>query len=111
MKYYLALDLKENEELIAEYEAYHQAVWPEIITQLKATGIISCEIYRVFNRLMMVIETSADFSFEQKAKQDALNPKVAEWETLMWQYQQAIPGSMPGEKWQLMKEIFKLEDY
>ncbi len=111
MKYYLALDLKDNEELIAAYEAYHKAVWPEIIAQIKATGIESCEIYRVFNRLVMVLETKAGFSFEEKAHKDALNPIVEKWETLMWQYQQEIPGTKPGEKWQLMKEIFRLEEF
>lgn len=29
-RYCLALDLKNDPELIAEYEAHHNAVWPEI---------------------------------------------------------------------------------
>jgi L-rhamnose mutarotase len=33
---------------------------------------------------------------------------VQEWEQLMWKYQQAIPGSRPGEKWRLMDKIFAL---
>ncbi len=27
----------------------------------------------------------------------------------MWQYQQAIPGSKPGEKWHLIDKIFDLQ--
>jgi len=33
---------------------------------------------------------------------------VEKWETLMWKYQQAIPGAKPGEKWVLMNKIFEL---
>ncbi|OYU95949.1 MAG: L-fucose mutarotase [Bacteroidetes bacterium B1(2017)] len=106
--YYLALDLKNDAELIAEYEAYHKAVWPEVLEQIKATGILSCDIYRVHNRLVMVLVTEPTFSFSAKAHADANHAKVQEWETLMWNYQQAIPGSGPTEKWQLMEKIFSL---
>jgi L-rhamnose mutarotase len=39
---------------------------------------------------------------------DAANHRVQEWEELMWRFQQPLPGSKPGEKWRLMKEIFSL---
>ena len=45
---------------------------------------------------------------ESKAAADAANPKVQEWEELMWKYQQAIPGTKAGEKWVLMDQIFEL---
>lgn len=105
-RYCLALDLVDNPELISEYEVYHQAVWPEILQSIHGAGIISMEIYRAGNRLFMIMETGSDFNFEAKAKADANNPKVADWESLMWKYQQAIPAAAPGEKWTLMKKIF-----
>lgn len=108
MKYYLALDLKNDDELIAEYEQYHQKVWPEIIDSIKDSGIIGLEIYRVGNRLFMIMETDETFSFEKKNEMDNSNSKVQEWENLMWKYQQALPGAQPGEKWMLMKKIFDL---
>ena len=107
-RYCLALDLKNDPALIAEYEAYHQRVWPEIIESLKNAGIEKLEIYRTGNRLFMIMETSDGFSFELKRKTDAANEKVREWETLMWKYQQALPGAKPGEKWVLMEKIFSL---
>lgn len=107
-RYALALDLKDDPELIAAYEAHHRAVWPEIAQSIERAGISHMEIYRWANRLFMLIETSDDFSFEQKEQLDRYNPKVQEWETLMWQYQQALPGSKPGEKWRLMSQIFEL---
>lgn len=107
-KYCLALDLKNDEQLIAEYEAYHKSVWPEIIKGIYAAGINNMEIYRVENRLFMIIQTSDDFSFEKKTAMDISNDKVKEWEALMWKYQQPIPNTKTGEKWRLMKEIFSL---
>jgi len=107
-RYALALDLVDNPTLIAEYEAYHRAVWPEIQASIREAGIVAMEIYRFANRLFMLMEVSDDFSFEKKASMDASNPKVQEWEQLMWKYQQAIPGAKPGEKWVLMDKIFEL---
>jgi L-rhamnose mutarotase len=56
----------------------------------------------------MIMETDESFSFDKKNSIDSSNPKVQEWENLMWKYQQAIPKANPGEKWVLMKNIFKL---
>ena len=106
-KYCLALDLKDDAQLISEYEKYHKAVWPEILQSIKDAGITNMEIYRVANRLFMIMETTDDFSFEVKAKADASNAKVQEWEQLMWKYQQALPTAKEGEKWMLMQKIFE----
>ena len=107
-RYCLALDLLDDEQLIKEYEVYHQAVWPEIKKSILDAGIDSMEIYRVGNRLFMIMEVKETFSFEQKGIADAANEKVQEWEQLMWKYQQALPVAKPGEKWILMEKIFSL---
>ena len=91
-----------------EYEKYHQEVWPEIIESIKNSGINTMEIYRAGNRLFMIMDTEDDFSLEHKALTDQYNPKVQEWETLMWKYQQAIPYAKQGEKWMLMTKIFHI---
>lgn len=75
-QYALALDLKNDPHLIAQYEAHHQAVWPEVIESIKSSGIVRCDIYRIENRLTMILETTPDFDFETKALTDAQNPKV-----------------------------------
>ncbi|GAA4415166.1 L-rhamnose mutarotase [Nibrella viscosa] len=108
MRYCLALDLKDDPALIAEYEQYHEKIWPEIEESIRSSGITDMEIYRIGNRLFMIMETTDDFSFERKSSMDAGNPKVQEWEDLMWTYQQALPLAKPGEKWLLMDRIFKL---
>ncbi|MBO9595502.1 MAG: L-rhamnose mutarotase [Niabella sp.] len=107
-RYCLALDLKNDPVLIAEYEAYHQAVWPEILQSIRDSDIRHMEIFRVENRLFMIIEAGPAFSFEKKQAADAQNEKVQEWETLMWKYQQALPTANPGEKWIPAQSIFKM---
>jgi L-rhamnose mutarotase len=106
--YCLALDLKNDETLIAEYEAYHRAVWPEILESITSSGIESMKIFRTGNRLFMIINASDSFSFEAKGKADASNSKVQDWETLMDTFQQRLPWAKAGEKWVLMEEIFAL---
>ena len=107
-RFALALDLIDEPALIAEYEAYHQAVWPEIKKSILDSGIINMQIYRTGNRLFMIMETEDGFSFDRKAAMDESNTKVQQWEQLMWKFQQALPGSKPGEKWVLMDNIFEL---
>jgi len=107
-KFCLALDLKDDAQLIAEYEAYHRSVWPEVQKSITDAGILSMEIYRVYNRLFMIIEANDEFSFQQKAAADAGNTAVSQWETLMWRFQQPLAQSGAGEKWVLMEKIFQL---
>lgn len=107
-KHYLFCDLKDDEQLIAEYKAYHKNVWPEVLKSIKDAGIETMEIYNKGNRLFMVMEVNHTFSFEQKAQMDANNPKVQAWETLMWHYQQQVPMAKDGEKWVLLDKIFEL---
>ena len=107
-RYCLALDLVNDPALIAEYEAYHREVWPEIKKSITDSGITNMEIYRIMDRLFMIMEVNDSFSFEAKGAADAMNPKVQEWEQLMWKYQQALPVAKPGEKWLMMDRIFSL---
>ena len=108
-KHYFALDLKDDPQLIEAYDTYHKQVWPEIIASIKDAGIVQLEIYRYGNRLMMIMETDNTYNAERKSAMDAANEKVQEWETLMWKYQQALPGARPGEKWMQMTRIFQLQ--
>lgn len=108
MRYCLSCDLKNDPVLITEYEAHHKKIWPEIGQSIRGAGVERMEIYRVENRLFMIMEVNETFSFEAKAKADAENPVVIEWENLMWKYQQGLPFAKAGEKWVLMNKIFEL---
>ncbi|SDF77140.1 L-rhamnose mutarotase [Pedobacter terrae] len=107
-RYCLALDLVDDPKLIEEYKQYHQSVWPEIKESISSSGIENTEIYLTGNRLFMIMKVNESFSFEAKDTADLANPKVQEWETLMWKFHSSLPGAKPGEKWILMDQIFKL---
>lgn len=109
-RFCLALDLVDDPALIAEYERWHKTenAWPEIKKSILDGGITNMEIYRTGNRLFMIMETSDEFSFEKKSAMDASNPKIQEWEELMWKFQQPLPWAKAGEKWILMDQIFQL---
>ncbi len=108
-RFCLTLDLKNDPTLIAEYKRYHQKIWPEITQSIKDSGIEAMEIYLLGTRMFMIMEVNERFSFEAKGQADRHNPKVQEWEKLMWKFQQSLPEARPGEKWLLMERIFKLE--
>ena len=66
------------------------------------------EIYLLGTRMFMIMDVNEGFSFEAKSKADQQNPKVQEWEKLMWKFQQPLPEARAGEKWMPMERIFKL---
>jgi len=108
--YCLALDLKDDPQLIEEYKNYHRPehIWPEVLEVIKADGVLSEEIYLVGTRMVMVLRTTDDFSFETKGENIRSNLQMCAWEELMGKYQQAIPGAKPGEKWVMMEKIFEV---
>lgn len=106
----LALDLKDDPALIAEYKLYHQPgqIWPEVVENIKSQGVLSEEIFLLGTRMVMVLCTIDEFSFEAKTASDRANARMMEWEKLMWKYQQPTPQARPGEKWILMEKIFAI---
>ena len=107
-RYCLALDLKDDPQLIAEYKRCHEQIWPEITRSIREAGVEDMEIYLLGTRLFMILEVRPEFSFEAKAQADRSNPKVQEWEALMWKFQKPLAQAKAGEKWVRMERIFKL---
>lgn len=107
-RYCFALDLQDDPVMIAEYEQWHSRVSPEIKKSMTSTGIVVFDMYRAGNRMFVIMDTEDSFSLEDKAARDAADPKVQEWEQLMWRYQKPLPFAKPGEKWILMKKFFEL---
>jgi len=107
-RYCFTLDLKDDDELIREYEAHHANIWPEVLQSFQDAGIVHLEMYRAGTRVVMLFDVNEQFSFEKKSRIDRNNPAIAKWEALMSQYQQALPGALADEKWVKMKRILKL---
>jgi L-rhamnose mutarotase len=110
-QYCLTLTLKDDDELIREYEEYHKPgnVWPEVIDSIRDAGILDMQIYRSGLQLIMVMTVSDTFSFENRSIQDSLNPKVVEWEQLMNKFQKI--AEVIDSKWQVVPNIFELSKH
>lgn len=105
----LLLDLKDDPALIARYEANHREVWPEVLAHLRQHGVVTLEIYRHGTRLCMVLEVDdSRFDAERMAAAERSDPRIREWEALMWQFQAPLPGAEPGQKWLRAERIFEL---
>ena len=109
-RYCLALDLKDDETLIAQYEHYHRSehIWQEIVEGIKACNILDMEIYRVGNRLFMILETTEAFDMERDFAKMASLPRQKEWAELMRKFQQPLPFAQKDELWMTMTRIFQL---
>ena len=107
----MALDLKEDPQLIEAYKKCHASenFRPEITESIKTSGILEMEIYLTGNRLFMIMEVDKDFDFAVKEKMDAENPKVQDWESFVAIFQKRLPWAKEGEKWVQMENIYKLE--
>lgn len=105
-----AADLKDDNELIEEYERWHRSEnsWPQVNESIIGAGITRMEIFRTGNRLFMIVEADDDFDPGKKEQMDAANPVVQQWEALMWKFQQPMPWASQGEKWVKMERIFDL---
>jgi len=111
-RYCLAVDLKDDPKLIEQYKEYHKPGngFPEVSKGIRDAGIVEMEIYLIVNRLFMIMEVDDTFDAQKKAISDANDPQIQKWETLMWQFQQALPWAKEGEKWLPAEQIFKLTD-
>ena len=100
MRHCLFLDLRDDPALIAEYEAHHRAVWPEVQQHLREHGVTAMQIWRLGTRMCMLMETDdARFDAARMAQAETTNPRVAEWEALMWRLQAPTPWTPAGRKW------------
>ena len=107
-----ALDLKDDPALIERYKQWHAPgqVPVAINDSIREAGIEGLEIYLVGNRMFMILTPGPDFDPVAKAQADAASEEVQNWETLMWNFQQALPFAEPGQKWLQMERIYSLAE-
>jgi len=99
--------LKDDPQVIAQYEAYHAHPFPEVNAGLLASGILHMYIYRYGRQLFMFMETRDDFGDAELAGYTA-NPRALEWDQLMRSFQETVPGAPAGSTWVEMKEVYAL---
>ena len=104
------MDLKDNPELITEYRRRHskEEAWPEILDGIREVGILDMQIFILGTRLVMIVETPADFEWETAMARLATLPRQQEWEDYMAIFQQCDEGATSDEKWKMMERMFYL---
>jgi len=111
-RHILLLDLLDEADAIARYEAWHAAgaVPRAVIASIHDAGITAMDIYRTGTRLVMVMETDERFDAARKAAADRANPAVVAWETQMNRVQRPLPWADPDAKWTEAPRIFSLSE-
>jgi L-rhamnose mutarotase len=112
-RFCLALDLVDDAVLIAEYERWHRPgnTPPEVLASIREAGIRQMEIYRIGDRMFMLIEADESYSDEAKAAADAANPHVQAWVALMKPFQRPVPAAGPDGTWIEADRVFRLTDH
>jgi L-rhamnose mutarotase len=107
----LTLDVKDDATAIAEYKRYHVKIWPEVKQSLLDAGVEHMEIYLRGTRMFMIMDVCDSFSMAKKATMDLANAKVQEWERIMHQLQQRLPGTPSDQYWWMeMERVFSLDE-
>ena len=109
-RYVQTLDLKDDPAMIEAYRRCHSAEhhWKEIREGIKAVGILEMEIYILNNRLVMIVDTPADFDWDKAMAKLATLPRQAEWEQYVSAFQQCAANATSDEKWNMMERMFYL---
>lgn len=110
MRHILLLDLHDDPQSIDDYRHWHRPGGPPaaVTDAIRASGIDSMEIWHAGDRLVMVMETNADFDPATRSARDAANPEVLAWERLMDRFQRALPFADVGVKWVPTECIYSL---
>lgn len=96
-----------NPAMIPEYRRRHAAVWPEMLQELKAAGWNNYSLFLADDGLLVGYVECEDF--------DAIRARMALTAVnARWQAEMATlfedSGQAPDEGFQVMEEVFNLED-
>jgi L-rhamnose mutarotase len=111
-RYVQYLDISDDPALIAEYRKWHSEAhhWKEVRDCIREVGILEMELYLIGNHLTMIVDTPADFSWQEAMDRLATLPRQAEWEAFVAKFQGCSANARSDEKWQPMERIFRLYD-
>jgi L-rhamnose mutarotase len=100
--------LQVRSDLLEEYRQRHAAVWPEMLQALADTGWRNYSIFaRPDGLLVGYVEAESLDAAQQAMAQTAVNSC---WQADMAKYFIGLDGRGPDESFELLPEIFHLED-
>jgi L-rhamnose mutarotase len=106
MRYCFQLQVRPDR--IAEYVARHQAVWPEMLSALRATGWHNYSLFLRPDGLLIGYVEADDLAAAQQAM--AATEVNARWQACMAEFFTGIDGRPPDEGFTLLTEVFHLDE-
>ena len=109
-RYVQFLEITDSPELMEQYRYWHSEEhhWREIREGIREVGILEMELYMLGNRLVMIVDTPADFQWQEAMDRLAKLPRQAEWEAFVARFQGCSADARSDEKWQPAERIFRL---
>ncbi len=95
-------------EMEEHYRELHNAVWPEVLEQIRRSGISNYSIYLKDGYLFSYFEYDGD-DFEGDMRMMAQDAKTQEWWKLTDPCQEPVGSRKENEWWASMEEVFHLE--
>lgn len=101
-----AFKLRIKPEAIEEYGLEHRRVWPELLAKLKAVGISDYSIFRRGQDLVLSLTVDDFDKAWDELDRDPVNQR---WQEFMGRLFEPVPDLQPGERFAMMKEVFRLD--
>ncbi len=90
-----------------DYLDHHKQVWPQVEAGFKKAGYKKIVLYRFQHLLVMTITVPVGANLDQMGKlAESYDPKCAEWNQLMNEYQTGVAGTSPGQTWVEAKPFY-----
>ena len=101
----LVKDPKKQQEYLSHHATQFQK-WPEVAQGFCNASFQQLLVFRQGRQLMLVISIPKGASLDKLNPLTTLNnPRVDDWNALMKQYQEGLPGTKPGETWVFLRPV------
>ncbi|MDO7846214.1 L-rhamnose mutarotase [Hymenobacter sp. M29] len=105
----LTANLVKNPKKQQQYLSHHATQfqkWPEVAQGFCNASFQQLLVFRQGRQLVLVISIPHGASLDELNPKTSLNnPRVDDWNALMKQYQEGLPGTKPGETWVFLKPV------
>lgn len=100
--------LQVRPELLGEYRRQHAAVWPDMLAALAEAGWTNYSIFARPDGMLVGYVEAEDLRSAQAAM--AATEVNRRWQAAMSRYFVGLNGRGPDESFELLEEVFHLED-
>jgi L-rhamnose mutarotase len=104
----VAFILKVKQDKLAEYEAHHKKVWPEMLDALRRTGWHNYSLFLRDDGLLFGY-FEAEESFQASLDGMALEEINKRWQDFMAPYFEGLGGAHADKNMQELEEVFHLD--